>query len=201
MEIFRMDYRFTAAIIIAICLMVLFMEPAYPKNEYLDLRTDNHCRTGEIEARIEQDDDQYSRDHYSNSSNYTDTENDRRLTFTYRRYLGSSCTEESVELQQEITELRMLMELMKKCEKVNRNPGYASNPSFALLYRKCAGILPMTKTIQDDEFRAKGNYWEELKDDYMKENPGDYMGPKLPKKNSLKMPPEDFILPEPKPTE
>jgi len=31
----------------------------------------------------------------------------------------------------------------------------------------------------------------------MKENPGDYMGPK----NSLKMPPKDFILPKPKPTE
>ena len=201
MEILRMNYRFTAAIIIAMCLMVLFMEPAYPKNEYLDLRTDNHCRTGEIEATIEQDDDEYSRDHYSNSSNYKDTENDRRLTFTYRKYLGSSCTKESLELQQEIIELRMLMELMKKCEKVNRNPGYARNRSFALLYNKCAGILPMTKTIQDDEFRAKGNYWEELKEGYMKENPGNYMGPKLPKKNSLKMPPEDFILPEPKPTE
>ena len=194
-----MDYRFTALLFLMLVMMAVFGGPAYPKNEYLDLRTDNHCRTGEIEATIEQDDDEYSRDHYSNSSNYTDTENDRRLTFTYRRYLGSSCTEESVELQQEITELRMLMELMKKCEKVNRNPGYASNPSFALLYRKCAGILPMTKTIQDDEFRAKGNYWEELKDDYMKENPGDYMGPKLPKKNSLKIPPKDFILPEPKP--
>ena len=201
MEILRMNYRFTAAIIIAMCLMVLFMEPAYPKNEYLDLRTDNHCNNGYFEASIEQEDDQYSRDHYSNSSNYKDTEDDRRITFSYRRYLGSSCTKENVELQQEITELRMLMELMKKCEKVNRNPGYASNPSFALLYRKCAGILPMTKTIQDDEFRAKGNYWEELKEGYMKENPGDYMGPKLPKKNSLKMPPKDFILPEPKPTE
>jgi hypothetical protein len=194
-----MDYRFTALLFLMLVIMAIFGGPAYPKNEYLDLRTDNHCRTGEIEASISQEDDQYSRDHYSNSSNYTDTENDRRLTFTYRRYLGSSCTEESVELQQEITELRMLMELMKKCEKVNRNPGYASNPSFALLYRKCAGILPMTKTIQDDDFRAKGNYWEELKEGYMKENPGDYMGPKLPKKNSLKMPPEDFILPEPKP--
>ena len=196
-----MNYKFTVFLFFILLTLAVFGGPAYPKNEYLDLRTDNHCRTGEIEASIEQDDDQYSRDHYSNSSNYTDTENDRRLTFTYRRYLGSSCTKESVELQQEITELRMLMELMKKCEKVNRNPGYASNPSFALLYRKCAGILPMTKTIQDNDYRPEGNYWEELKEGYMKENPGDYMGSKLPKKNSLKLPPEDFILPEPKPTE
>ena len=196
-----MDYKFTLILFLMLFVLAVFGGPAYSKNEYLDLRTDNHCNNGYFEASIEQDDDQYSRDHYSNSSNYTDTENDRRLTFTYRKYLGSSCTKESVELQQEITELRMLMELMKKCEKVNRNPGYKLNPEFALLYRKCAGILPMTKTIQDDEFRAKGNYWEELKDDYMKENPGDYMGPKLPKKNSLKMPPKDFILPKPKPTE
>ena len=181
--------------------LAVFGGPAYSKNEYLDLRNDNHCNNGYFEASIEQDDDQYSRDHYSNSSNYTDTEDDRRITFSYRRYLGSSCTKENTELQQEITELRMLMELMKKCEKVNRNPGYKLNPEFALLYRKCAGILPMTKTIQDDDYRPEGNYWEELKEGYMKENPGDYMGPKLPKKNSLKMPPKDFILPKPKPTE
>tara|TARA_R110002033_G_scaffold16412_1_gene45550 strand:- start:221 stop:361 length:141 start_codon:yes stop_codon:yes gene_type:complete len=34
MEILRMDYRFTAVLILALCLMVLFLKPAYPKNEY-----------------------------------------------------------------------------------------------------------------------------------------------------------------------
>ena len=194
-----MDYKFTLILFLMLFVLAVFGGPAYSKNEYLDLRTDNHCNNGYFEASIEQDDDQYSRDHYSNSSNYTDTEDDRRITFSYRRYLGSSCTKENTELQQEITELRMLMELMKKCEKVNRNPGYARNPSFALLYNKCAGILPVTKQVEDEDYRPEGNYWEELKEDYMKENPGNYMGPKLPKKNSLKMPPEDFILPEPKP--
>ena len=193
MEILRMDYRFTALLFLMLVMMAIFGGPAYPKNEYLDLRNDNHCNNGYFEASISQEDDEYSRDHYSNSNNYKDTEDDRRITFSYRRYLGSSCTEENTELQQEITELRMLMELMKKCEKVNRNPGYANNPSFALLYRKCAGILPMTKTIQDDDFRAKGNYWEELKEGYIKKNPDNYMG----NRNSLKIPPKDFILPEP----
>jgi len=30
----RMDYRFTTALILAICLMAFFLKPAYPKNEY-----------------------------------------------------------------------------------------------------------------------------------------------------------------------
>ena len=193
MEILRMDYKFTLILFLMLFVLAVFGGPAYPKNEYLDLRTDNHCNNGYFEASIEQDDDQYSRDHYSNSSNYTDTEDDRRITFSYRRYLGSSCTKENTELQQEITELRMLMELMKKCEKVNRNPGYKLNPEFALLYRKCAGILPITKQVEDEDYRPDGNYWEELKEGYMKENPGNYMG----SKNSLKNPPKDFILPKP----
>ena len=43
--------------------------------------------------------------------------------------------------------------------------------------------------------------WDELKDDYMKENPElKLMGDKfLTPTNSLKIPPKDFILPLPKP--
>ena len=45
------------------------------------------------------------------------------------------------------------------------------------------------------------SYWDDLKDEYKKENPDiNLMGDKFIKsKNSLKMPPKDFILPEPKP--
>ena len=43
----------------------------------------------------------------------------------------------------------------------------------------------------------RGSLWEELKDDFIKENPDSKT---LDNNNStLKMPPKDFILPKPKP--
>ena len=36
MEIAKMNYKFTAILIALLCLMALFMEPAYPRNEYLN---------------------------------------------------------------------------------------------------------------------------------------------------------------------
>ena len=44
--------------------------------------------------------------------------------------------------------------------------------------------------------------WDDMKDDYKKENPDvNLMGDKLikSKKSKLKIPPKDFILPKPKP--
>ena len=36
MEIARMDYRFTAILIILLCLLAFCADPAYPRNEYLN---------------------------------------------------------------------------------------------------------------------------------------------------------------------
>ena len=47
-----MNYKFTAILIALLCFMALFMEPAYPRNEYLN----NNDRCGEFEARIEKED-------------------------------------------------------------------------------------------------------------------------------------------------
>ena len=52
MEVLRMDYRFTAILIIMITLLALFGGPAYPKNEYLN---EYGVRCGRIvEDRTEQ---------------------------------------------------------------------------------------------------------------------------------------------------
>ena len=53
MEIARMNYKFTAILIALLCFMALFMEPAYPRNEYLN---DGNARCGEFETRIEAED-------------------------------------------------------------------------------------------------------------------------------------------------
>ena len=51
MEILKMDYRFTALLIIMFTLLTLFAKPAYPKNEYLQ-NDGGQCVYGSMEASI-----------------------------------------------------------------------------------------------------------------------------------------------------
>jgi len=53
MEIARMDYRFTAILILMLTALAFFAEPAYPRNEYLNDGT-NTCSTGDVSLSIEQ---------------------------------------------------------------------------------------------------------------------------------------------------
>ena len=74
--------------------------------------------------------------------------------------------------------LKQQLELMKMCGKVNNNPTIARNPNFALLVSKCSGII-----IPENK-KPEGSHWDDLKDNYKKENPniklmGDkFIGPK-----------------------
>ncbi len=63
MESCRMDYRFTAILIIMLTLLALFGGPAYPKNEYLN---EYGVRCGEMEFRIE---DRNRTDYHTYNSN------------------------------------------------------------------------------------------------------------------------------------
>ena len=89
--------------------------------------------------------------------------------------------------------LKQQLELMKMCGKVNNNPTLQRNPSFALLVAKCSGII-----IPENK-KPDGSYWDDLKDDYKKENPDI----KLMGDSKLLMPKnindEKIILPLPKP--
>ena len=182
MEIARMNYKFTAILIALLCFMALFMDPAYPRNEYLN---DGNARCGEFETRIEAEDRET--DYTYGDSDY---ESDNyRLSFTYRKYLGTDC-----KTSKENAQLKQQLELMKMCNKVNRNPSLAQNQNFALLVSKCRGVVP---EIDETETMPTGSLWDELKDDYIKANPD---SKSLDNNNStLKMPPEGYILPLPKP--
>ena len=82
------------------------------------------------------------------------------------------------------------------CGKVNKNPTLKYNPNFHLIVMKCSGIvIPENKA-------PEGSLWDELKDDYKKENPDvKLMGDKfLTPANTLKIPPKNYILPLPKPS-
>ena len=184
MEGLRMDYRFTALLIVMLTLLALFAEPAYPRNEYLN---EYGARCGDMEVRTERRDTDYN---YSDNS----TNEQQYLSFTYRKYLGVDCKtiNENVKLKQQL-------ELMKMCGRVNSNPSLAQNENFRLLVSKCRGVTPARDNTRPSDSKS---LWDDMKDDYKKENPDvELMNDKIigPKKSKLKIPPKDYILPLPKP--
>jgi len=198
MEYCRMDYRFTAILILLFIGLTMFAKPAYPKNEYLNNGT-NTCSTGSVEASIEKEDRDNDYRHYSPSNSYDNDNENYRATIRWRHNLGSACTKEFRQVQQENMELKQQLELMKMCGRVNNNPSLAQNENFRLLVSKCMGVAPVKLDNRPADGKSK---WDELKDDYKKENPElTLMGDKFikPSKSKLKIPPKDYILPLPKP--
>ena len=190
MEILRMDYRFTAILIIMITLLALFGGPAHSRNEYLN---EYGARCGDFETRVEKEDRNNDYRHYSNNNNYDSDSENYRLSFTYRKYLGVDCKtiNENVKLKQQL-------ELMKMCGRVNNNPSLAYNENFRLLVSKCRGVTPTIDRSRPDDSKSA---WDGMKDGYKKENPEiTLMGDKfLTPTNTLKIPPKNYILPLPKP--
>ena len=193
-----MDYRFTALLIIMFTLLTLFAKPAYPRNEYLTNGT-NSCRTGEVDVRIETENRDNDYRHNSFTNNYDSSSDNDRLSVTYRHYIGTACTKEFRKVQQENMELKQQLELMKMCGRVNSNPSLAQNENFRLLVLKCTGVTPVKLDNRPEDGKSK---WDELKDEYKKENPDiKLMNDKIigPSKSKLKTPPKDYIMPLPKP--
>ena len=184
-----MNYYFTGLIILALTILALFVEPAYPRNEYLN---DYGVRCGEFEIRTDKRETDYN---YSDSS----TNEQQYLSFTYRKYLGTDCktAKENVAIKQQL-------ELMKMCGRVNSNPSLAYNSNFDLLVSKCRGVTPARDNTRPEDSQS---LWDDMKDDYKKENTDvNLMGDKFINsgktkldKGGLKIPPKDYILPLPKP--
>ena len=190
MEIARMNYYFTGTLIILILLLALFGGPkAHSKNEYLN---EYGVRCGEVDLRVEQRDTDYN---YSDSS----TNEQQYLSFTYRKYLGTDCktAKENVAIKQQL-------ELMKMCGRVNSNPSLANNSNFDLLVSKCRGVTPARDNTRPTDSKS---LWDDMKDEYKKENPEvNLMGDKFikPSKKKLIIPKYlteegSVIVPLPKP--
>ena len=197
MEIARMNYYFTGVLII-LFVVLCFMQPAYPRNEYLNNGT-NTCNTGDVSISIEQREYESRYRHFNPDNNYNNPSDDKSVRLTYRHYLGSACTDEFKVVQQENMELKQQLELMKMCGRVNSNPTLKHNPSFSLLVSKCVGVAPTGNNTRPSDDKS---LWDNMKDDYKKENPDiTLMNDKLigPSKSKLKIPPKDYILPLPKP--
>ena len=152
-----MNYYFTGLIILALTMLALFVEPAYPKNEYLN---EYGVRCGEVDFRVEQ----RNRDTDYRTSNSSDYDDDsQNFSITFRKYLGTDCktSKENVAIKQQL-------ELMKMCGRVNSNPSLALNKNFNLLVSKCRGVSPTSSNNRPDNSQS---YWDEIKDGYKKENP------------------------------
>jgi len=186
MEIARMNYYFTGMLIIMLTLLAFCAGPAYPRNEYLNSYP-NECRTGEVDVSVSAR--QYDYDNYDKSWNESNSQ-DVRLTF--RKYLGNLQCNERNDLALENEKLRQQLELMKMCNKVNRNPTLKHNENFNLLVSKCEGVIPSSI---EEERPVRKNLWKEEKAKYLKENPE----AKTMDNTTLKMPPKGYILPLPKP--
>ena len=141
-----MNYKFTAILIALLCFMALFMEPAYPRNEYLN---DGNTRCGEVDVSVSNRDYEY--DNYDRSWNES---NSQELRLTFRKYLGTDC-----KTSKENAQLKQQLELMKMCNKVNRNPSLAQNENFYLLVSKCRGVVPQ---VDEVETMPTGSLWDEL---------------------------------------
>ena len=186
-----MNYYFTGLLVLAFTILVLFVDPAYPRNEYLN---EYGSRCGDFETRIEAEDRNGKYNHYNDNNNYRNDDDNYRLSFTYRKYLGVDCKtiRENVDIKQQL-------ELMKMCGRVNANPSLAQNENFRLLVMKCRGVTPARDNTRPSDDKS---LWDNMKDDYKKENPDlTLMGDKIigPSKSKLKIPPKDYILPLPKP--
>ena len=190
MEGLRMDYKFTAALILMLTMLAFFAEPAYPRNEYLQ-NSDERC--GDLETRVTQSVGENQQlqaldRNFNNGSRY--------LSLTYRKYLGVDCKS-----GKENRMLKQQLELMKMCGRVNSNPSLAQNENFRLLVSKCTGVTPSKSNTRPDTT----SLWDELKDNYKKENPDvKLMGDKFlkPTKKKLKIPKyltddEKIVLPIP----
>ena len=176
-----MNYYFTGILILMLTALAFCAGPAYPRNEYLN---DGSSRCGEVDLSVSNRDYEY--DNYDRSWNES---NSQELRLTFRKYLGTDC-----KTSKENAQLKQQLELMKMCNKVNRNPSLAQNENFYLLVSKCRGVTPQVDEIEN---MPKGSLWEDLKKDYIKQNPDSKT---LDNNNSnLKIPPEGFILPLPKP--
>ena len=143
---------------------------AQARNEYLNNGT-NTCAQGSFDVSIEQREDQYNYNHYSPSNNYENTEDDRSVRLTWRKYLGTACTDEFIAEQEKQMKIKTQLEVIKECKRVPRiNP---PPPEFAELINMCmkVGVMSSSHFVGDRDYNPKISYWTVLKEQYLKDNP------------------------------
>lgn len=145
-----------------IIFFLLIAVNAQARNEYLNDGNNGNCSKGSFETYSEVN----QRDYKSGTSAEWQ---DQTVGFRYRMNIGSSCSDEFVGEQQLQMKLKTQMELIKSCRSIPRiSP---PPPKFAELIGACLELGVM-KTTEFETFDKSISYWEVLKADWLKENPG-----------------------------
>ena len=131
------------------------------RNEYLNDST-NSCERGSWETYTELRQHEYK----SGTSNEYQ---DQTLGFRFRMPLGTICDDEFIAAQQKTNKIKTQLELIRMCGKVPRiNP---PPPAFAELINDCLQLGVM-KVDEFETFDKSISYWDVLKTEWLKENPG-----------------------------
>ena len=141
----------------------LFITAAEARNEYLNDGT-NSCDQGSWEMYTE-----VRQNEYKTGSNAESQ--DQVIGFRWRKSIGPVCDEEFAEEQRLKQKLKTQLELVKECKRV---PKIKPVPvEFAELINMCMKLGVISNASYNErDFDPKVSYWTELKEQYMKDNPG-----------------------------
>ena len=91
---------------------------------------------------------------------------DQTLGFRFRMPLGAVCSDEYIAEMQKKSKIKTQLELIKECKRI---PNISPPPiEFAELFNMC-NKLGVVGVVQDK--RPEGSHWENLKIQYLKDNP------------------------------
>ena len=153
MEYTRMNYYFTAILIILMCLMALFLGPAYSKNEYLG---DNwrDCNAGDITPYVEY---RQGGTNYIDRGSSTHEDHEYRVGINFRFKIGNTCNKKFKEAQENRYQLHQQIELLKICRKYK---SVEMGPELELVAKKCRDMKFLKK--ENQRKRTDDNLFDEI---------------------------------------
>ena len=128
------------------------------KNEYLNDGS-YACERGSFEPYTEVRQREFK-------TGTSDEYQDQMVGFRFRIPIGATCDDEYIAEQQKKQRLKTQLELIKECKRIPRiNPPPVE---FAELFNMC-NKLGVVGVVKDK--RPEGSHWENLKIQYLKDNP------------------------------
>ena len=139
-------------------LSTVFTSHSNAKNEYLNDGS-YACERGSFEPYSEVRQREFK-------TGTSDEYQDQIVGFRFRMPLGATCDDEYIAEQQKKQKLKTQLELIKECKRI---PKISPPPvEFAELFNMC-NKLGVAGVVQDK--RPDGSHWENLKIQYLKDNP------------------------------
>ena len=153
MEQDRMDYRFTAILIIMLTLLAFFGGPAHSKNEYLG---DNwrDCNAGDITPYVEY---RKGGTDYIDRGSSTHEDHEYRAGINFRFKIGNTCDKKFKKQQENRYELNQQIELLKICRKYK---SVEMGPELELVAKKCRDMKFLKK--ENQRKRTDDNLFDEI---------------------------------------